>query len=135
MRTLPIGRDGRRTREADALTLLDETSLVLAGAPAAIDALERARVRGDLDALDGVVRAHSITVHCLGHALLEHRRFARPPIGAGVVTLAVVANDAASTDVALADAIARGRFAAPDFAPTLPWPHAVVDAWVVSALR
>jgi hypothetical protein len=134
MRELPRERDGRRTREADALTLLDETALVLTGSAAAIEALGLARESGDLTEIDRVVQAHDIAVCCLGHALFEHRRLRRPPIGAGVVALVVPAPGLAAIDNAIAAAIAAGRFREPCFAPTLPWPHAMVDGWLLRSL-
>src|SRR5689334_21491564 len=45
MHTLPV-HDGRRTREGDALALLDETTLVFAGSDTAIAALTHARASG-----------------------------------------------------------------------------------------
>jgi hypothetical protein len=122
--------------------LLDETALLFAGDASAIAAFATARrslaVRGSLaaphslDALDDVVRSRRIAVRCFGHALLEHRKLARPPIGAGVVVLELDAP--AQIDEALATAIAHGRFVAPDFSPTVPWPHPRVDAWLLAPL-
>ncbi len=122
---------GRRTPEQDALTLLDEAALVVAGPDAALASFERARTRGDLGAMDRVVRDGALSVVCFGHALLEHLLFARPAIGAGVVPLPCVRprpHDAAIDD-ALATAITGGRFDRPRFSPTLPWPDPVVEAW------
>ncbi|HWB76799.1 MAG TPA: DUF3025 domain-containing protein [Nannocystaceae bacterium] len=129
MRPLPV-RDGRRTREGDALALLDEAALVFAGDAIALAAF--AAARDSLDALDDVMRSRRIAVRCFGHALLEHRALARKPIDAGVVALEVDAP--AQIDLALATAIARGRFAAPDFSPTVPWPDPRVDAWLLAGL-
>lgn len=129
MRPMPVV-DGRRTREADALALLDETVLVFAGDAMALAAF--ASARASLEALDDVMRSRRIVVRCFGHALLEHRVLARQPISAGVVALEVDAP--AQIDRALATAIAHGRFAAPDFSPTVPWPDPRVDAWLLARL-
>lgn len=130
MRELPCIA-GRRTREGDALALLDETALVLTGSSAALAELDVARRGGVLAAIDLVVRAHGIAATCFGHALLEHRRLGRPPINAGVVVLEA---EPGAVDAALADAIGRRAFVAPAFAPNLPWPDDTVDAWLLATM-
>lgn len=129
-RLAATGRRGNRSREEDALAVLDEASLVLAGNPSAVEAVDRARAADDLGQLDAVVRARGVGAYVLGHALLEHLVLGRDPIGAGVVTLAVPAPTRAAVDDALARRIAAGGFPIPRVSPTLPWPHPVVDGWI-----
>lgn len=120
-----------RTREEDALTLIDETSLIVAGPSEAIEAFEQARASKSVTQLDAIVREHGLFVDVLGHALLEHVILARPAIGAGVLTLALAAPvTRARVDEALARTIAEGGFPKPCLSPTLPWPDARVDAWL-----
>ncbi len=120
---------GRRSREEDALTLLDECALLIGGPPGALAALADARASGSLEAIDAVVRGASLHVACFGHALLEHLALGRPPIGAGVVALPTVEASDDALDRALADAIEAGGFVTPRLSPTVPWPDPVVDAW------
>lgn len=121
---------GVRSREEDALALLDEGSLVIAGAPAAIAALDEARSEGSLPRIDEVVRAQGLMVRVLGHALHEHLVLDRP-IRAGVVTLALHEPPTPATvDHALAERISCGGFPTPCIWPTLPWPDPWVDAWI-----
>lgn len=124
---------GRRTPEQDALTLLDEAALVVAGPASALAVFERARDGGDVAAMDRAVRSGDLGVVCFGHALLEHLLLARPPIGAGVVPLPCEQRPLrdAIVDDALATAIAAGRFDRPRFSPTVPWPDTVVESWCV----
>ncbi len=134
----PSGRGGVRSREEDALSLLDEATVVIAGTPAAIAAFERARgqespLRADrVVELDRVVRGEGIGVRVLGHALLEHLVLDRRPIGAGVLTVEVEGPLAwERVDRSLAERIAAGGFPAPQPSPKLPWPDPMVDAWLV----
>lgn len=136
VRALQLVRGGdraRRSREEDALTLLDEAVLVVAGTEDALGRLEAARADGELAAVDRVIREQGVAVHVFGHALLEHRVLSRPPIGAGVLPLCIdrveEAADHGAVDRALTRVIERGALAAPCFAPTVPWPHPIVDAW------
>ena len=125
------GRVGPRSREEDALALIDETALLVAGSPAGVAAFERARASQDLTALDRVVRGEGLLVEVFGHALLEHLVLARPPIGAGVVVLALAEPTShAALDRALAERITAAQFPRPQLSPTLPWPDPVVDAWL-----
>lgn len=124
------GQRGRRSREEDALALVDECALLVCGPLAGLARFGELRERGDLAALDGVVRSHDLRVACFGHALLEHLVLGRPPIGAGVVLLAVSEPGDAALDRALAEAIEEGRFSEPRLSPTVPWPHPIVDRWV-----
>jgi hypothetical protein len=132
-RALAVARDRvfPRSREEDALTLVDEVSLLVSGSSEAIVAFEQARA-GEFDRLDAIVREHGLFVDVLGHGLLEHLMLARPQVGAGIVTIAL---DGAVTrdrvDVALAQRIAAGGFPKPGLSPTLPWPDERVDAWLV----
>lgn len=125
------GRAGVRSREEDALALLDEGALVVAGAPPGIAALAQARRDGALDRIDAVVRSQGLVVHVLGHALLEHLVLDRRPIGAGVLPVPIVGPlTLAAIDDALAARIAAGGFPAPCVSPTVPWPDPRVDAWI-----
>lgn len=125
---------GIRSREEDALALLDEGSLVIAGPPAAIAALDDARREGSLPRLDAVMRSHGLVARVLGHALLEHLVLERRPIGAGVLTLALPEPPTLDVvDRALAERIAAGGFPTPCTSPTLPWPDPTVDGWIAGA--
>lgn len=122
-----------RSREEDALTLIDETSLVIAGPLEAIELFEHARPTRALDQLDHVVRVGGLQAYVLGHALLEHLALARPPIGAGVLTVALDSiSDRSSVDAALAERIATGGFPKPNLSPTLPWPNSTVESWLAA---
>lgn len=122
---------GVRSREEDALALIDEGSLVFAGTREAIAALDQARVGRTLTEIDAQVRHHGIVVRVLGHALLEHLVLERAPIGAGVLTLAMVGPmTPEAIDEALARRIAQGGFPRPCFSPNVPWPDPHVDAWI-----
>jgi hypothetical protein len=121
-----------RAREEDALTLIDEVSLLVAGPSDAIAAFERARPAKMIAELDSIVREHGLFVDVLGHALLEHLMLARPEVGAGVVTIALPGElTRARVDLALSQRISEGAFPKPGLSPTLPWPDACVDAWMV----
>jgi hypothetical protein len=126
-----------RAREEDALTLIDEVSLLVAGPSDAIAAFERARPGpfsscSAVAELDSIVREHGLFVDVLGHALLEHLMLARPEVGAGVVTIALPGElTRARVDLALAQRMVEGAFPKPGLSPTLPWPDACVDAWMV----
>jgi hypothetical protein len=120
---------GRRSREEDALTLVDECALLVGGSARSLGRLQHARDHGDLRAIDDVVRGETIAVACFGHALLEHVMLERRPIGAGVVPLVVHEPTDDAFDRALCDAIERGAFDAPRLSPTVPWPDPIVDAW------
>lgn len=137
-RRLPEGRK-QRSRTEDALALLDECVMIVAGTPELLAGFDEGRRRWPTDAASGIatmdaaVRA-GVTVRWFGHALLEHRALARPAIDAGVWTIAVEhgAHDAA-IDGALAREIERGTFASPRFSPTIPWPDPVVSRWLDAA--
>jgi hypothetical protein len=126
------GRQLPRTREEDALALIDEVSLLVAGSSEAIAAFERARPGKVVTELDRIVREHGLFVDVLGHGLLEHLMLARPEVGAGVVTIVLPGKPTrAAVDVALASRIAAGGFPKPGLSPTLPWPNSCVDGWFV----
>jgi hypothetical protein len=121
-----------RSREEDALTLIDETSLVFAGSAPAIAAFDHARASGVSTELDRVVRGQGIIGFAFGHALLEHLALGRPPISAGVLTVTLSgALDRGQVDRALAERITSGGFPRPQLSPTLPWPDAAVESWLV----
>jgi hypothetical protein len=120
-----------RSREEDALTLIDETALVFAGSVDAIATLDRVRAGRVLADIDEVVRAHGIIGFAFGHALLEHLVLERPPIGAGVLTIPLAhAVDREQTDRALAERITAGGFPRPQLQPVLPWPDPIVESWL-----
>ena len=119
-----------RSREEDALTLIDETSLVFAGSASAVAAFERARPSGVVE-LDRVVREQGMLGFVLGHALLEHLALGRPPIGAGVLTVTLGGTlDRNEVDRTLAERITSGGFPRPQLSPTLPWPDRRVESWL-----
>lgn len=123
-------RANDRGREEDALALLDECALVIAGRPDAIAAYEAAEL-GPLDALDSVVHAMGVRARVLGHALHEHLVLERPPISTTRVTVALAGEFSwARVDAALAERIAAGGFPQPQRAARLPWPDARIDAWL-----
>lgn len=130
---------GRRSREEDALTLLDECALLVGGTARALARLADARKTRDLETIDAVMRTEPLHVACFGHALLEHLVLARPPIGAGLVPLEIDAPAATTLDPALdqalAEAVDHGTFEAPRLAPTVPWPDPIVDGWFREASR
>jgi hypothetical protein len=121
---------GRRSREEDALALLDECTLLFGGTADALERFAAARSTGELARIDAVVNEERLVVACFGHALLEHRVLRRPPIGAGVVALPIAEPGVRALDASLAAAIDAGRFHAPCFTPTLPWPDPCVEAWL-----
>lgn len=122
---------GVRSREEDALALLDEGSLVIAGPPDAIAALDQVRREGSLPRIDAVMRAHGLAAWVLGHALLEHLVLERRPIGAGLLTLPLHEPPTLATiDRTLAERISAGGFPVPCTSPTLPWPDPTVDGWI-----
>jgi hypothetical protein len=127
------GRQLPRTREEDALALIDEVSLLVAGRHEAIAVFERARPGKVVQELDAVVREHGLFVDVLGHGLLEHLMLGRPEVGAGVVTI-VLAGEVtrARVDAALAQRITAGGFPKPGLSPTVPWPHPCVDGWLAA---
>jgi hypothetical protein len=122
-----------RTREEDTLTLLDETCVLVAGGAHALAQFDAARACDDLAQMDRLVRGGHVHARWFGHALIEHLLLERPPVGAGVLALCIpeVAPDriAAAMDETLARIIAAGELSTPRYAPTLPWPHVLVDAW------
>jgi hypothetical protein len=125
---------GVRSREEDALALLDEGSLVIAGPPESIAALDQARHEGSLPRIDAVMRAHGLVAWVLGHALLEHLVLERAPIGAGLLTLPLREPPTpAALDRVLAERISAGGFPVPCTSPTVPWPDPTVDGWIGGA--
>lgn len=135
-----------RSREEDALTLIDETAIVIAGPREALEPFERARGAcprdhdapderdaGALERLDQLVRAGGLQVQVLGHALLEHLALDRPRIGAGVLTVELDSvGDRSVVDATLAERIAAGGFPRPSLSPTLPWPDPTIESWLVA---
>jgi len=130
----------RRSREEDALALVDEVALVVSG-PAelvarfdthrSVSVLQSASGPGtDPVALAGMGAAvhEGLRVRWFGHALLEHLALRRPQVTAGVWTL--VLEPGVTDDEALAAQIEAGQFTAPCVSPGVPWPHAQVLAWV-----
>lgn len=92
-----------RSREEDALAMLDEGGVVIAAAEEDAEALAAAQRAGDRDAL----RARGVP-HVFGHALMEHAIVGRTDVRGYAVVLA--ARDPRCTDdvdAALAEWIAR----------------------------
>ena len=134
-RELAVGRDRARprSREEDALALIDEVSLIVAGSSEGIAAFEAARPGKVVEVLDAIVREHELFVDVLGHGLLEHLMLARPEVGAGVIPIVLSgAVTRARVDEALAGRIAAGGFPKPGLSPTVPWPNSCVDAWLAA---
>lgn len=119
----------QRGREEDALALIDEVVLVFSGPAGLIARFEHARVAGDLEQMDAAIRA-GVRVRWFGHALLEHLALDRPVVTAGVWAIALGPDE--HDDEVFARQIAAGDFAAPRFSPGVPWPHAVVLAWLLA---
>lgn len=121
---------GRRSSEEDALTLLDEAVVLIAGSRRTLAPVRAARQADDLDALDEVVRAGDVRVVCFGHALLEHLHFGRAPIGAGVLEVEVDGEVTRErVDACLVRIVEDGALARPCFSPTVPWPDRRTDGW------
>jgi hypothetical protein len=118
-----------RGREEDALALIDECSLVLAGTPEGIAAYEEVQT-GPLEAIDLAIRTHGIRVRVLGHALHEHVVLGRAPISTTLVTVGIADPVWEKVDAVLAGRIAGGGFPAPQRVARLPWPDVFVDAWL-----
>jgi hypothetical protein len=116
--------DGPRSREEDALALLDEAVIVVSGRGDAIAGFDRAREHGDIAGMTAAID-RGLRARWFGHALLEHLALRRPPIGAGVLVLQTDDDDGE-----LAARISAGRFVAPCFAPTVPWPDDAVLGWL-----
>jgi hypothetical protein len=131
----PGTRHNDRSREEDALALLDECSLIVIGSAAGIAAYEAAEPDAlddptALDRLDQIVHAHDLRARVLGHALHEHLVHARPPIHVLRITLALPEPRWPLADLALAERIAGGGFPAPPRKGRLPWPDARIDRWL-----
>ncbi|MFV8755722.1 DUF3025 domain-containing protein [Nannocystaceae bacterium ST9] len=123
-------RANDRSREEDALALIDECAVVLAGSPDALATYERVQAE-PLAAIDRVIRERGIRVRVLGHALHEHLVLERPPISTTLVTVGVEGEfEWSRVDAALAGRIAEGGFPIPQRAARLPWPDPRVDAWL-----
>jgi hypothetical protein len=129
----------QRCREGDALTVLDESALVLGGAAETLALLAEARTLpppAARTAIGELVHAGSLRVAWFGHALLEHRVLRRPLLDAGALAIEIDARDGEdAVDIGLARAIAARSFTTRSFSPGLPWPDAQVDAWLAAAPR
>jgi hypothetical protein len=122
----------RRSREEDALTLLDEAVIIVAGRAPGIERFNDLRARADLHRITDCIRAEGLIVTAFGHALLEHLVHDRPVIGAGVCPLSIPVSielSLAGVDTQLAVEIDCGRFGRPSFGPSLPWPDERVQSW------
>jgi hypothetical protein len=130
----PGTRHNDRSREEDALALLDECSLIVIGSEAGIAAYEAAEPDtlgpDTLDHLDHIVHTHALRARVLGHALHEHLVHARPPIHILRITLALPDPRWPLADLALAARITAGCFPAPPRKGRLPWPDARIDRWL-----
>ena len=118
---------GARTREQDALSMLDEGGVVVLVAAARGAAVQAALASADAHALIAEVAAGRAAVLALGHALHEHLLSSDAPVRALALPLAVPALPAScEARVALADAClaadleARRVLTGPTGAPALP---------------
>lgn len=94
-----------RSREEDALAMLDEGGMVIATSPERVDAFFTALREGDHDAL----RSPLASMQVFGHALMEHAIGGRTDVQGYAVLLAVEAwRSIDAIDAALAGWIARG---------------------------
>lgn len=125
----------RRSRAEDALAVLDEAVVIVAGPSELLARFDEGRrcwlsdATSGIRAMDAAVRA-GLAVRWFGHALLEHLALSRPAIDAGVWMIAIEEIDApGDIDAALAREIEVGTFASPRFSPTIPWPDPVVLRW------
>ena len=118
---------GARTREQDALSMLDEGGVVILASRESEAAALRAIERADVDALSALVTANDAAVFAFGHALHEHLLSSTTAIRALAVPFVVeklpTALDArvALADVQLAHALAERRvLVGPTGAPAMP---------------
>ncbi len=136
----------QRGREEDALALIDEVALVVSGPSDVVRRFDAHRRAGVLpgavgpqtsdeaiDGMDAAVRGDGGThaglrVRWFGHALLEHLVLGRPPVTAGVWSIAI--DDDGTDDAALAAQIEAGMFTAPCVSPGIPWPDPRVLSWI-----
>jgi hypothetical protein len=116
---------GSRTREQDALSMLDEGGVLVLVAPHAD--VHAALARADADAMAMHVAAGRAAVLAFGHALHEHLLSTDAPVRALALPLAVDALPAErAAQVALADArlaaglASRALLTGPTGAPALP---------------
>lgn len=117
---------GARTREQDALSMLDEGGVLVLVA-AADSAVHAALARADADAMAAHVEAGRAAVLAFGHALHEHLLSTQAPVRALALPLDVVALPGKhAAQVALADArlaeglVSRALLTGPTGAPALP---------------
>lgn len=97
----------RRTREQDALAMLDEGGLLVAGSPS-IEAELRVRCEaGDEAWLEAQCAAHAVRTFVFGHALHEHLVSTHAPIRANPIVVILEAHE--NVDAALAANIASER--------------------------
>lgn len=132
----------QRGREEDALALIDEVAIVVSGRTELVRRFDAHRRAGVLpgavgpqtsdeaiDGMDAAVRgAGGLRVRWFGHALLEHLVLGRPPVTAGVWSIAI--DDDRTDDAVLAAQIEAGMFTAPCVSPGIPWPDPRVLSWI-----
>jgi len=116
-----------RGPEEDALTLLDEAVILFGGTRDDLAALGRARA-ASTDALHREILRRDVRIACFGHALLEHLKLGRPPIGAGVFEVELTSQHD-DLDLRLSEAIGSSALGRPCFSPTVPWPDPRVETW------
>ncbi len=124
---------GARTREQDALAMLDEGGAIVACARGASSAVEDAIACGDDDSLAALVTAKCARVLAFGHATYEHIVARHPTVRAMPVTLSMSAlpDDLAAlvsaTDGALAERLADATYlTAPREDPAVPMRDALL---------
>jgi hypothetical protein len=118
---------GARTREQDALSMLDEGGVVILASRESEPSVSRAIERADAEALSALVHTNGAAVFAFGHALHEHLLSSTTAIRALAVHLVVEALpttlDArvALADVELAHALSERRvLVGPTGAPAMP---------------
>lgn len=118
---------GARTREQDALSMLDEGGMIVLVAADAAQAVRAAIARADHEGLAAHVRANEAVVLAFGHALHEHLLSSEHTVRALALPLVVAAlpraldECTALADRTLAAALAERRvLTAPTGAPAMP---------------
>jgi Protein of unknown function (DUF3025) len=107
---------GARTREQDALAILDEGGAVVACTRAHTDAIEDAIARGDEAQLTRIVEGGGARVMAFGHAAYEHLVARHPTVRAMPVTLPMDAlPDTLSALVSACDEALTARVANPHY--------------------
>ena len=78
---------GARSREQDALAMLDEGSVLVLARPTVLEEVTQAVQQADDQAIERLINADQAKIIVFGHALLEHRALGRADIRAMAVVL------------------------------------------------